>query len=117
MDRDVYLILIGAGISLASSAVTLLLQFGLGLIRDTIERKREEENRRKEEVRAELIRKDIPIHITGPFGIGIEKKIESFPSLHAKLFGWTFIADYKAVFFSLLIGIIVFIVVMNIIRP
>ncbi len=42
MDRDVYLILIGAGISLASSVVTLVLQFVLGLIGERMRSKREE---------------------------------------------------------------------------
>jgi hypothetical protein len=77
MDRDVYLILVGAGISLASSIITLLLQFILGLINERIRRKQEEVMRRKHEITRELTRQDWPIIVSksertsgGGFGRG-----------------------------------------------
>jgi len=54
MDRDVYLILVGAGISLASSIVTLLLQFFLSSIKENIHRRRNLKIQKSNEVRAKL---------------------------------------------------------------
>lgn len=51
MDRDVYLILIGAGVSLASSIVTLIIQ---ALVDELVFRRRDRE-RKKEELRRLLL--------------------------------------------------------------
>ncbi|MBN2117970.1 MAG: hypothetical protein JW730_15440 [Anaerolineales bacterium] len=59
MDRDVYLILLGAGISLASSIVTLVLQFLLGLFNERMRSKREEGRQRLHEIRAALMDKSL----------------------------------------------------------
>ena len=59
MDRDVTLILIGAGIALASSIITLILQFYLGQLSERIKVKREEKNQRTRSIREELLRKDV----------------------------------------------------------
>lgn len=55
MDRDVYLILIGAGISLASSLVTLLIQFLLGQASDNIRRRKDSQTQRSQSIRSALI--------------------------------------------------------------
>lgn len=59
MDRDVYLILIGAGISLASSIATLILQFLLSQWSEKLRLRREEKNRQSKEIRATLMDKSI----------------------------------------------------------
>lgn len=75
MDRDVYLILVGAGISLVSSLLTLFFQFILGLISENIQSKREEKKRQSKEIREALIDKSLPIVISpGNGGGGILKQ-------------------------------------------
>jgi hypothetical protein len=59
VDRDVYLILIGAGISLASSVVTLILQFLLGLISERMHSKREEKREQSRNIRAAIMDKSL----------------------------------------------------------
>ena len=63
MDRDLYLILIGAGISLASSVVTLALQFVLGLMGERMRSKREEKREQSRTVRAAIMDKSMPTTI------------------------------------------------------
>lgn len=65
MDRDVYLILIGAGISLASSIVTMVLQFFLSQWSERIREKREREDRKSKEIRAALMDKSGPVELPG----------------------------------------------------
>lgn len=111
MDRDVYLILVGAGISLTSSVITLLLQFFLGLIQETSKRKREEKERYKKELREELMRKDIPIEIRGSINTK-ELRIPSFlnkiPGFGFRLFGQKFEVHGHAIQEAILIGFTVF---------
>jgi hypothetical protein len=61
MDRDIYLILIGAGISLASSIVTLLLQFLLNIWNERIRAKREGKEIKMREIRKALLDKSEPV--------------------------------------------------------
>lgn len=60
MDRDVYLILIGAGISVATSIVMLLLQFLLSQWGERLRAKRELKQDRSREIRAALLDKRPP---------------------------------------------------------
>ena len=60
MDRDIYLILIGAGISLASSIVTLILQFVLGQWSERLHSKREEKQQQSRDIRNALLDKSVP---------------------------------------------------------
>lgn len=56
MDRDVYLILVGAGISLASSIITLTLQFLFGMIADRIRIQRATKMQNVAEIKSSLIK-------------------------------------------------------------
>ena len=64
MDRDVYLILLGAGISLASSIVTLILQFVLGQWNERMRSKRETQQQQSRDVRNALLDKSVPRDIS-----------------------------------------------------
>jgi len=55
VDRDVYLILVGAGVSLASTVVTLVFQFILNNIVQKSKDKKELITRRSSEIRAALL--------------------------------------------------------------
>jgi hypothetical protein len=54
MDRDAYLILIGAGISLASSVIVLILNFALTQIAENRKEKREAAKQHSAEIRSAL---------------------------------------------------------------
>lgn len=66
MDRDAYLILLGAGISLASSIVTLVLQFLLSQWSEKLRAKREGREWKAKELRAALLDKSEPVRIPNP---------------------------------------------------
>ena len=55
MDRDVYLILVGAGVSLASSIATLVFQFVINTIVEKNRGKRALNERRSVDIRASLL--------------------------------------------------------------
>jgi hypothetical protein len=65
MDREVYLMLVGAGISLGSGAITLVLQFLFGLWKERIKSKQEENERRTTEIRSALMDKSLPTRLPG----------------------------------------------------
>lgn len=123
MDRDVYLILVGAGISLVSSIITLVFQFALSLIKEKIQNRQEEKRIRKQVIVNELTRKDFPIIISKPKSRsggmipGIQSPHSSFIRLiHAykgfSIFGYQILIHKKylkrALIISLLISVFVF---------
>ena len=75
MDRGVYLMLVGAGISLGSGVITLVLQFLFGLWKERIKSKQEEKERRTTEIRSALMDKSLPTRLPG----SLLKRIEIAP--------------------------------------
>ena len=65
MDHDVYLILVGAGISLASGIATLVLQFLLSQWSENLREQRQRKERRSQEIRAAILDKSAPARV-GP---------------------------------------------------
>jgi len=94
VDRDVYLILVGAGISLASSVTTIILQFLLGLLTDRIREQRAEKARRASEIRAAL---------TNPRRVRFE-----INPRHGSIYMRASRLNFKYFLPSLIIGIVVF---------
>lgn len=84
MDRDVYLMLVGAGISLGSGVVTLLLQFLFGLWKERIKSKQEEKEHRVAEIRTALMDKSLPTRLPG----SLLKRIEVEPDVSRKYRYW-----------------------------
>jgi hypothetical protein len=76
VDRDVYLILLGAGISLASSIVTLILQFFLGQWGERMRSKREEKQQQSREIRSALMDKSLPMRPGGTLLKRIERSTD-----------------------------------------
>ena len=76
MDREVYLMLVGAGISLGSGVITLLLQFLFGLWKEHIKAKQEEKEQRVTEIRTALMDKSLPTRLPG----SLLKRIEVEPN-------------------------------------
>ncbi|MFZ5910541.1 MAG: hypothetical protein ACOYYU_11040 [Chloroflexota bacterium] len=75
MDREVYLMLVGAGISLGSGVITLLLQFLFGLWKERVKEKQEEKEQRVTEIRTALMDKSLPTRLPG----SLLKRIEVAP--------------------------------------
>jgi hypothetical protein len=73
MDRDIYLILIGAGISLASSIVTLILQFLLDRWNENLRAKRAGKERHSKEIRMALLDRSAPTSLKHGRLIGRER--------------------------------------------
>ena len=63
MDRDIYLILIGAGISLASSIITLVMKFILDLIGEKIRSNREEKEQQVRDIRMAIMDRSAPTRV------------------------------------------------------
>lgn len=80
MDRDVYLILIGAGISLATSVVTLLLQFLLNQWNERMRTQREQKQQQSREIRAALLDKRPPTQTKSLVNSILRRILELDPS-------------------------------------
>jgi hypothetical protein len=114
MDRDVYLMLIGAGISLGSGAITLLLQFLLGLWKERIKSKQEERELRSVEIRTALLDKSLPTRLPGSLlkRIEVEPGDLDIPAFLRRKDGSSYLGPITAwqLLISLYMAILVFII-------